>query len=267
VATLARPLLQLDPDAVWTANFNQLVEHGPAAIKYLMQRPALTRPAAPGDLDVLVHTSLVRLLANPDTAPRLSTSCFETTLGLLHFDVKIDGQPLGREVIDRRPPPWSWTDLYPADFRHDLAAGVDLEGDRQRLQVWWRKHRPDPDIATQRKLRPPEDHLWRLLARHYADGWLYDPDARIVRCAAGPPRQAVLLQTTTFEYNLVRAACIWLGSRGAGAIQSRLIELVGSPLPLVAYNARFALRYSPDPRVRAIIDRYEAAAARALNTD
>lgn len=262
IARLARPILTLDPDAAWTDSFNALVDQGPAAIDYLMRQPALTRRAAPDDLSVLLHTSLVHLLAHPARAPELSAACFETTLDLMHFEIKVAGQPLGREVLAARTPPWSWTDLFPASFRHDLAARVDLERDRQQLCAWWRANRHDPDIATTRRLQPQPQHLWRILARRYADGWLFEPEPGVVLCSAGPPRAPVLLQVTTYEYNLVRAACIWLGSRAREDVQARLVEFVGSPWPIVAYNARFALRYSPDPHVRTMIHRFDAAADR-----
>ena len=97
--------------------------------------------------------------------------------------------------------------------------------------------------------------MWRLLARRYADQWDYAPESTAVLCGA-PPRGPPLLEIPTEDYNLVRAACVWLGSSSDNAVQERLIELVGNPSPIVAHNARFALRYSPDPRIRAVLERY-----------
>ena len=59
------------------------------------------------------------------------------------------------------------------------------------------------------------------------------------------------------DYNLVRAVCIRLGSSAEPTVQERLIEMVGSVSPVVAYNARYALRFSRDPEIRAVLERYE----------
>lgn len=258
-ASAAAPILTLDPNAVWTAAYNHLVELGPASIAYLMRQPALTQPAAPDNLAVLLHTSLVRLLANPATSPPpLSATCLETTLGMVYFDLKVQGRRLGTVVWPQSARFTTWPALYPARFDHAAAAGVDLEADRQALRAWWAAQQANPAAAVaNRRLEPQNRHLWRLLARRYVDRWEYAPESTIVLCGA-PPRGPALLELSTEDYNLVRAACIWLGSLPERAVQDRLIELVGSPLPIVAHNARFALRFSPDPRIRAVLERYEA---------
>jgi hypothetical protein len=74
---------------------------------------------------------------------------------------------------------------------------------------------------------------------------------------AYPPTRAALFRGRTRDYNLVRAVCIWLGSSNSPEVERELIELVGHPSPTVAYNARFALAHSQDPRVRELIERYE----------
>ena len=43
IAAAARPLLTLDPHAVWTDHFNRLVAQGPAAIAWLMEQPEIGR--------------------------------------------------------------------------------------------------------------------------------------------------------------------------------------------------------------------------------
>jgi hypothetical protein len=261
VAAAARPILTLDADAVWTQAYNRLVELGPASIDYLMRQAAMTRPARPGDLGVLLHTSLVRLLADPASMPpRLSASCLETTLGVLHFDLRVNSRPLGTIVLAEGSMPSAWHDLYPADFDHALAGQIDLEADRQALCDWWRTRRTHggPLVITGR-LEPQARYLWPLLSRRYANHWEYQPESRAVLCAA-QPRGPALLEVRTVDYNLVRAACIWLGSSGDPAVQAGLIELTGSSSPLVAHNARFALRYSPDERIRRVLRRFERQA-------
>ncbi len=257
IAAAARPLLTLDPHAVWTEHFNLLVARGPAAIAWLMEQPAMTRPAPPDDLRVLLHTSLIRLLAAPASQPpALSATCYETTLGLLHFDLKASGQRLGTVVWTDDAPPRTWHDLYPADFDHVAAATIDLEADRRALRDWWQAQpRRGASVAVAPRLEPRAAYLWRILSRRIADRWDYQPEPRAVLCAAGP-RGPALLELPTRDYNLVRAACVWLGSRGGPGVQQQLIELVACPLPTVAHNARFALGYSPDERIRAVVKRY-----------
>jgi hypothetical protein len=227
---------------------------------YLMKQPAMTRRAPPDDLPVLVHTSLVRLLADPVNAPKLSANCLETTLDVLHFDLKVGGRSLGAVGQVNPAPPRGWPELYPADFDQALAAQIDVEADRQALCNWWQAHRGDASPpVTSRRLRPRAEHLWPVLTRRLADVWQYQPEARAVLCTArqGP----ALLQVPTYDYNLVRAVCIWLGSSAEPDVQERLIELVASPLPATAHNARLALRYATDARIRAVIERYDGRIA------
>ncbi len=256
---VARPILDLDPDAVWTDQFNRLVALGSPAVDALMRAPRLTRTAAPDDLRVFVHLSLVRLLANPGTQPpRLSATCLATTYDLLHFDVRVNGQPLGPVVLADRDAPATWLDLFPAEFRHDRAAAIDLEGDRQAVRAWWAAHRGGAvSLVTPQPLAPQAEQLWPLLARRPAARWVYEVENRAVPCAFGPRDDPALLRLRTYDYNLVRAACIWLGSRGTPGVQERLVTLVGSDVPVVAENARFALRFSPEPRIRALIEQAE----------
>jgi hypothetical protein len=246
----------MEPEANWTACFNRLVELGPASVSYLARQPLMHRRAAPDDLRLALHVSLLRLLAEPSTAPRLSMSCLETTLDVLHFDLKVRGRRLGTlHVADGRLPR-AWHDLYPADFDHAAAADIDLEADRRAICRWWRAHAAQPStLVTTRRLSPRPERLWRLLSRRYADRWTYQPEPGVILCGRqdhGPE----MIRLVTCDYNLVRAACIWLGSSSNPAIQERLIELVGSSSPLVAHNARFALRYCPDQRVRATLRRF-----------
>ncbi len=256
VEAAARPLLEMHPDANWTACYNHLVEIGPASIEYLVSQPIMHRPAAPDDLRVMLHTSLLRLLAKPAAAPRLSATCFETTLDLLHFDPKVRGRGLGEVRLPTTRLPTAWHDLYPADFDHSLAAEIDPEADRQAMLRWWEVHRGQPALLlTQRRLRPRAAYLWAVLPRRYADAWMYGLKPEIFLCAQ-PPAGAALLRGKTCDYNLVRAACIWLASSEAPGVQRELIELVAHPSPIVAYNARFALQYSPDPRIRELLKRY-----------
>lgn len=256
IAGAARAILTLDPNAVWTEQFNRLVGSGPASIDYLMRQPALTRPAAPDDLRVLLHTSLVRLLADPATAPpHLSASCLETSLGLLHFDLKVQGHALGTVVVTDPADVSAWHELYPAEFDHARAAQIDVEADRQAVCEWWRTRGAAGGVA--RRLEPQTAHLWRILERRFADTWEYQPEPRTILCATGQPG-GTLLAIPTVDYNIVRAACIWLGRSADAAVERRLIESVGSPSPVVAHNARFALRFSRNPQIRAALERFDA---------
>ncbi len=264
IAAAARPILTLDPDTVWVTSYNRLLEFGPDSIRFLIEQPAMARPAAPDSLDTLLHASLIRLLATPGTCPKLTTSAFDTTLGVLHFEIKVAGQALGPIVMPRPTPPPAWHDLYPAAFDHRLAAHVDIEGDRQALRAWWRLR--GEQATTRRPLKPITRHLWPLLSRQYADRWQYQPTPRALRCA-WRPRPPTLFDMATHDYNLVRAACLWLGTRDDRDTQRRLIDLVGSPAPVVAHNARFALRHSPDPRIRDVIKQYDEPRAERDATD
>lgn len=255
IAAAARPILTMDPDAEWTGCYNRLLELGPASVAWLAEHPTLARPAAPDDLRVLAHASLMRLLIHPALRPHLTVTCLETTLDVLHFDVKVGGERLGTVVWPPGTPVAGWPDLFPADFDHRLAGRIDLEADRQTLRRWWRRYR-DRVLVLAPPLRPQAGYLWPVLTRRCADRWSYEPAARTVRCGwepAGP----VLLRQPTCDYNLVRAACIWLGGSDEPGVRERLIELVADPAPVVAYNARFALRFAPDPRIRDLLERYK----------
>ncbi|MBW7906030.1 MAG: hypothetical protein LC135_17320 [Phycisphaerae bacterium] len=263
VMEAARPLLTLDAGANWTDCYNRLVELGPGAIDFLCRQPALTRPAAPDDLAAALHASLVRSLASPMTRPRLTLSAFETSFDLLHFDPKVRGYRLGTVAILEDAPPRTWPALYPADFDHELAAEVDVERDRQAILAWYRQHAGAPALlAHGRRMRPWTDELWNTLSERPADVWTYglEPGREVLRAArpGAPPQrwpQATLLAAPSQDYNLTRAACIWLGSRRDWLVQERLIGLVGSSSEVVSYNARFALGFSPDERIRALLRR------------
>lgn len=257
VAEAARPILELDPDAVWTERFNRLVELAPDSLVYLATHPTLSRSAAPDDLRVLVHVSLLRLLVRPEARPRVSATCLATTLDVLHLELKVQGDPLGTICWTRREPPTSWHELYPADLNQDLAGQIDAEQDRQALRAWWVRNRDRVRlVAAHAQLAPRADELWEVLGRRYADRWTYAASPRAIRCAAGLPEHP-LLALETQDYNFVRAACIWLGATSRGAARERLVDLVGSPSPIVAHNAIFALRYCPDPRIREVLERYK----------
>jgi hypothetical protein len=256
VAAAARPLLEMHPDANWTTCYNRLVEVGPASVDFLVSRPIMHRPAAPDDLRVMLHTSLLRLLAHPAAAPRLSVTCFETTLDVLHFDPKIRGRRLGEVCLPTARVPAAWHDLYPADFDHGLAGEIDPEADRRAVLRWWEAHRDEPALLfTPRRLRPRAAYLWAVLPRRYADVWTYELQPDVFLCAL-PPTGTALLRGPTYDYNVVRAACIWLASSDAPGVQHELIELIAHPSSIVAYNARFALQHSSDPRIREVLERY-----------
>lgn len=261
VLDAATPILTLDPDADWTAAYNRLVALGPASVTYLASRPEMTRPAPPDSLAVLLHTSLVRLLSG-DAAPRISATCLEKTLAVLHFDVKINGLSVGDVVLPAGAPVGRWHDLYPAHFDHRLAARMDLEADRQALRTWIVARRDRPSaVARARLLRPQPEHLWHLLGRRYADYWFYEPLPAPILVAVSQPETG-LLRVRTREYNLVRAACIQLGGHESSEVETQLIESLADPSPVVRYNARFALGFSKDARIRAVIERYNQGEVR-----
>ncbi len=252
-----RPLLALDPDANWTVAFNGLLPLGPDVLDVLAGHAVMRRVAAPDDLRVMVHTSLMRALVGVPGAPRLSVSCYETTLDVLHFDIKVGGRPLGEIHQRSRHPPAAWHELYPAGFDHALAARIDVEADRLAMMRWWEAHRAEADAIIMRSpLRPRVANLWPLLGRRCADAWGYDPLPAAVLCS-DVPLEAALFRERTYDYNLVRAACIWLVTCAAPEVERGLIDRVASDSPIVAHNARFALRRSPDPRIREVIRRHE----------
>ena len=260
IEAAAATLLEMRADANWTACYNRLLELGPASTDHLIRQAIMQQPAAPDDLRVMLHTSLLRLLANPTTAPRLSVRCFETTLDVLHFDPKVRGRRLGAVHLPARRLPVAWHELYPADFDHSLAASVDVEGDRRAMLRWWRTHRGEPaTLLAGRPLRPNAERLWPILARRYADVWTYEVKPQAVLCAL-PPTGSALLRARSYDYNLVRAVCIWLGTSETQGVRGALIELVAHRSPVVAYNARFALARSSDPRIRELLERYNAPA-------
>jgi hypothetical protein len=253
----ARPLLEMQPDANWTACHNRLLALGPASIDYIVSRPVMRQVAAPDDLRVMLHTSLLRLLANPAEMPRLSVNCFETTLDLVHFEPKVRGRRLGEVCLLTERLPASWLDLYPAEFDHTLAREIDVECDRRAVLHWWEARRGEPGpLLRGRPLQPRPEYVWNVLSRRYADVWVYEMRPETALCAY-PPSSAALLRGRTRDYNLVRAACIWLASSRAPDVQRDLIELVAHPSPVVAYNARFALVRSWDPAIRKLLERYE----------
>jgi len=257
VEAAAQPLLEMQPDANWTACYNRLLELGPASVEYVVSRPVMQQVAAPDDLRVMLHTSLLRLLANRRMAPRLSVNSFETTLDVLHFNPKVRGRALGEVRMPAARMPTAWHDLYPADFNQALADEIDVEGDRRIMLGWWRARGGEvPTSLAQRRLRPRADHLWAVLSRRYADVWTYEAQPEVFLCSQRPGR-AALFRGVTYDYNLVRAVCIWLGASELPGTQEKLIELVAHPSEVVAYNACFALRHSSDPRIREVLERYK----------
>ena len=260
IEAAARPLLEMHPDANWTKCFNRLLELRPASGDYLATRPEMSRVAAPDDLRVMLPTSLLRLLIAPQSAPRLSVNCFETTLDLLHFEPKVRGRRLGDVCLSISGVPAAWHDLYAGEFDHALAETIDVEGDRLAMLRWWRGHRVESRSGLLRRpLQPRARYLWPLLSRRRADLWVYEVRPGVVLCAA-PPADAALLRVRTYDYNLVRATCIWLASSESPEVQSGLIELVAHPSQVVAYNARFALARSWDPLIRQVMERYARVA-------
>lgn len=255
VLEAARPILQLDPDADWTTAFNRLLQLGTSSLEVLAGLPQLRQPAAPDELRVMLCNSLIALLADPFQAPRLSGCCLTVTLDVLHFDIRVGGRPVGQVLLPPGPIPVRWPDLFPAELDRELAARVDVERDRQTLRAWLSAHRGGADAPLRpRPLTPEPDQLWHLLSRRYADVWIYELTDRPLRCAVPPER--ALLRFPTADYNLVRAACIWLGRSNRDDVLDRLIAEIGSPSPIRAHNARLALRYSPHPRIRQLIERY-----------
>jgi hypothetical protein len=251
------PILALDPNAVWTDCYNRLLDVGPESIAWLAEQPIMNQPADPNDLQVMLHNSLIRLLTHPAARPRLSANCFETTFDLLHLDIKSEGCRIGTVYLPDGRVPRDWHDLYPAEFDRLCGDLVDAETDRQAICEWyagWRTRGELPPLAA--PLRPRTADAFTLLSRRYADVWTYLPRARPVLCSFDPEESA-LFRARTCDYNLVRAACVWLGSMPDLQIRDRLIELVGHPALPVAHNAQFALSYSPDPRIRDLLERYK----------
>lgn len=242
-------LLELRPEANWTDTFNRLALRAPEAIAALRESPVICERVAPDSLRSLVAIDLMRLLAGPGT-PRASITCFETAFGLLHFEIKAGGAPLGRLVMAAPDPPRSWLELFPADFAHARAAQIDLERDRQVLLQWLEGRR----IAARPPFEPDEEAAWRYMHSRLADRLEYAAEARL-RLVSTAPDDA-LLSWPCYDYNAARAAAIWLGSRTSEAVLDRLIDSVGSSHPIVSHNARFALRFHPDPSIQRVLRKY-----------
>lgn len=260
IAAAAEPLLRLEADAVWTDAYNRLLEHGSDSIHWLLRQPAMRNQASPDDLDTLLHTSLIRILAGR-SGPELRFRAYETTLDLLYFDPRVDGRPLGEICIPPNAVLTQWHDAFPHRIDRGLARQIDAEAERQTVLAWWANGNSAP-IAPPPPLAPDPERLWPLLTRRLADVWQYDVDRRPVLVSAGGQRGGnALLEIPTRDYNLVRAACIWLGTRGDEPTQRRLMDLINNPRVVVSHNALFALRFSPDPRVRETIERYGRGAA------
>ena len=259
IRAAAEPLLTLDPEANWTACCNRLLELGPDSLAYLAAQPAMQHRAAPDDLSVALHTSLMRLLARPHMVPRLSIHCYETTLNVIHFEPKVRGRSLGSVVMLNPHPPRSLFDLYLADFDHGAAARVDVETDRQAMLTWWNQSSADAQaLLRQAPWQPKADYLWPLLARRPADRWLYTPVDGVLLCAE-PPADAALLNLEAYDYNITRAAAIWLGSSHNEEVVRALIELLSHASPTLAHNVVFALRHSPDRQIRDAIEGFDQA--------
>lgn len=263
----ATPLLTLDPDADWTESYNRLLAFGAQGVDYVMSRPEMAERQAPDSLDALAATSLAQLLIGRG-APPLSGTCFETSYDLLHFDVKSRGTPLGEARISPGVRPRTWPALYPGRFDHTTAGRIDVDGDRQRLREWWlgRRQRGEAEAAG-RRLSPSVDRALELLGRRYVDRWGYAPDRSVLRQVAweggkvgtwqgvrGAQDAPAMILEPTEDYNVVRAACLWLAHRPDA--EERLIERVASLSEIVAHNARFALLHSPNPSIRAAVERY-----------
>jgi len=248
------PLVRMDPDANWTACYNGLLRIGAASVERVAGHPRLREPVAPDDLRAALLLSLWRQLVLPAGAPALSVNCFETTFDLLHLDPKVGGRRLGALCIPPEAPVGGLYDLYPLDFSHALAARIDIEGDRRAMRAWLQNLRSRAETPPLRPaLRPRVADLLRVLARRQADRWSREPAEVTWLCHSGPLWQAA----ATRDYNLVRAACVWLGGREDEVVQARLIELVGSESAIVSHNALFALRYSPDQRIRKAIEGFQ----------
>lgn len=258
IARRAGPILTLDADANWTACVNALIRLGPASVDWLMRRPCMQRPAPPDDLAVLMHVSLVGLLMPAAGRPELTTTALQVRHGLVYFEIRVRKRVVG-EAIWQRPAAATWPALLVRGFRPALADQSDLEHDRRQLVAWWRERRTTPaELVRRRRYRPRTEKLWRLLAWHPADRWT--PSGHASELCGQRDDLSLTLPLQRADYNLVRAACIWLGSRDQASVQGRLIDLVGSEVAVVRHNALFALGFSPDVRVRALLKRWREQA-------
>ena len=253
----ARPVLDMAPEANWTACYNRLLELGPTSVDYLLARPEMRRRAAPDDLRAALCSSLLRLLAEPTRAPSISMNCYETTLEVLHFHPKVFGRSIGPVCIPPPRMPTSWTDLYPFQFDHVLAGAVDVEADRRIMLYWWRAHRGEGRAyMAKRRLEPKPEHLWPVLSRRPADRWGYEMTSPVMLCGQ-TPGSAALFRGETWDYNLVRAVCIWLGGSETPGVEERLIDLVGDASDVISSNAVFALKFSQNPRIQKLLQSYK----------
>lgn len=260
VAEAAAPILALDPDAVWTASYQRLCANMPASLAWLAEHPRLAEPVAPDDLQALVHLSLFRALIYPPQRPPLVTTCLSTQAGLLYFDLRVAGREVGPTVLAGREPPRTWHELFPAEVDQRLVGLVDVEADRQVALAWWQLNRDRLHmVAPAPALRPKPAELYRLLSLRPANQWYYQPIERRQRCSfeETPP---ALFRCRTYDYNVVRAACLWLGSASDEAIRQALVELALSGSPVQRYNVLFALQHDPDPRIQALLRRYKGEA-------
>lgn len=251
-------ILRMDPSANWTSCYNALASQRVAALESLFLRPELNRRCAPDDLPVLLATSLARLLLAPDVRVATRATALDVSLDLLHFDIKIDGRPLGELALLTPATPRSCLDLYPAEIDSGLASELNVDADRAAVLAAWRSAWSSLSRSAP-PLRPQSTWLMAVLGRRYADRWRYDwvEKATLVSWTAQAPGGAPpLLICASYDYNLVRAACVWLGDRGDAADSATLIELVASPATVIAHNARFALQHSPNPRIRGLIEKY-----------
>jgi len=102
----------------------------------------------------------------------------------------------------------------------------------------------------------PSEAPLRLVA-HASTRTIHVDDPPSGQMIQPAPLAASLIQVDTEDYNLVRAACIWLGESSESGVLDGLIIRVGHPSEVVAHNAKFALRFSRDPRIRELMERYK----------
>lgn len=295
----ADPILRFDPNANWTRCFNRLVELGPDALFVLARSPHMVDRCAPDDLGVLMHCSLLRTLIDDGTAPKPITRCLETVGDLLFFEMKVRGQSLGTPLVSADQIPRRWHDLFPGAVEHSLTDEIDADHERSTLCAWLGSRRQPGGVRITRRLVPQVESLWTALAVRYADVWEFEVHPAPLRCrstaagsrtvvvedvstrgsrwAARPPppsetesafRLAAqdlppppLLRIFTSDYNRARAACIWLGQSNDGELLEGIIARLDHPSSIVAYNARFALQFSPNLRIREALERYNRPAA------
>lgn len=256
VAQSADLILAMAPDADWTEHYNRLAAAPGVALQHILTRPAMVNPPCADALDTLLCTSLAALLSQEAEPPQLTLYAFETSSDLLHLAPKVAGRELGEICVEPGRPPLRWQDLYRGRFDRAAAARVDLEADRTAMLSWWRSQNRvwEAQVWVTRPLRPQPDRLFRLLSRRHADLWVYQPDFGAAQLVSDPP-DAGLFSVSTVDYNLVRAAGIQLGSSADLDVTERLVRLMGDGSPVVAHNARFALGFHPNARIRAAVRR------------